>query len=44
MNMFLILRGYRDRAIWICKYKSIVTGNKEMELIFNLILIFLMLK
>ena len=42
--MCLILRGYRDRAIWICIYKSIVNGNKEMELIFNLILIFLILK
>ena len=41
--MCLILRGYRDRASWICKYKSIVNGSKEMEHILNLILIFLML-
>jgi len=27
----LILRGYQDRAVGICKYKSIVNGNKERE-------------
>jgi hypothetical protein len=29
INMCLILNGYRDRAVSIYKYKSIVNGNKE---------------
>jgi hypothetical protein len=28
----LILNSYRDRAVWIYKYKSIVTGNKERKI------------
>jgi hypothetical protein len=44
MNICLILSGYQDTTIGICKCKSIVNGNKEIELILNIILIFLMLK
>ena len=32
MNTCLILNGYRDRAVWIYKYKSIVNDNKEREI------------
>jgi hypothetical protein len=35
MNMCLILNGYRDRAVWIYKYESIVNGNKETEIVVN---------
>ena len=35
----LILNGYSDRAVWISKYKSIVSGNKEREMTwFNILL------
>ena len=33
MNMCIILSGYRDRTVWIDKYKSIVNGNKECYLL-----------
>ena len=29
MNTCLILNGYRDRAVWIYKYTSLVNGNEE---------------
>jgi hypothetical protein len=29
VNKCLILNGYRDRAVGMYKYKSIVNGNKE---------------
>ena len=32
MNMCLILNGYRDTAVWIYKHKSIVNGDKEIEI------------
>jgi hypothetical protein len=35
MNMCLLLNGYRDRAVWIYKYKSIVNGDKEREITYN---------
>jgi hypothetical protein len=28
LNLGLILNGYRDRVVWVYKYKSIVNGNK----------------
>ena len=39
MNMCLIQNGYRDRAVWIFKYKSIMNDNKEKVLTVNCILI-----
>jgi hypothetical protein len=35
MNMYLILNDYRDRAVWIYKYKSILNGNKEREITYS---------
>jgi len=32
MNMCLILKGNRDGAVGIYRYKSIVNGNREREL------------
>ena len=32
MHMFLIQDGYQERAVWIYKYKSIVSGNKGREI------------
>jgi hypothetical protein len=32
MNMCLILNGYWARAVWIYKYKSIVNGTKERQI------------
>jgi hypothetical protein len=39
INMCLILNDYRDRAVWINKYKIIVNGNKEKLLTVKFILI-----
>jgi hypothetical protein len=39
VNMCLILNGYRDRAVCIYKYNSIVNDNKEKVLTVKLILI-----
>ena len=43
MNTCLILNGYVDGAILICKNTSLVNGNKEREMtpILILILIFI---
>ena len=39
MRTCLILNGYWDRAVWISKYKNIVSGNKEREMTwFNVLL------
>jgi hypothetical protein len=40
INMCLILNGYRDRAVWIYKYKTIVNCNKLLAVNFVLILMF----
>jgi len=32
MNTCLILNGYRGRAVFICKYQSIISGKKEREI------------
>jgi hypothetical protein len=32
MHMCLIVIGYRDRAVWMYKYRSIVNGNREIEI------------
>jgi hypothetical protein len=39
INLCLILNGYRDKAVWIHRYKNIVNGSKEREIAANLILI-----
>ena len=31
-NICLILNGYRDRAVWVYKYKSILSCKKEREI------------
>ena len=35
MNMSLILNVYRDWVVWIYKCKSIVKGNKEIEITYR---------
>jgi hypothetical protein len=39
MNMCLIVSGYRDRAVWIYRYKIVVNGNKEKLVTVNFILV-----
>jgi hypothetical protein len=32
MNMCSLLNGYQDRAVRVYKYKSVVNGNKGIEI------------
>jgi hypothetical protein len=34
-----ILSGDRDRAVWMCRHNGIVSGNKEREITYCLILV-----
>ena len=38
-NMYLIMNDYRTRALKIYRYKSILNGKREIEIIANCILI-----